>query len=741
MATRRFAERAHDPTLYLGTATVRRDMSTFIIVLSLLAFADARGQEIATFQAADDVRGLAFSPDGATLASTDAAADNAIRLWDIASGQQIATLLGHTDRVDGVAFSPLGGTLATGNSDRAVKLWDLTTNEEIATFSGHTAQAEAVAFSPDGLTLASGSLDKTIKLWDVSSGQLITTLTGHGHWVWGVAFSPDGATLASASFDDTAKLWDLATFEEIATLSSHTGNVQHVAFSPDGLTLATASADLSVKLWDVATGQETATLLGHTDIVQKVAFSPIEATLATGARPDSVKLWDLATGQEKASLLGHTDLVLALAYSPDGTMLASAGFGGAIKLWDVAPEVILPALSISDATVTEGDDGTVTATLTVELSEASLDDITAEYSTADGTATSGSGDYTELVSAPLVMSAGQTTATIDATVNGDTVAEVGETFTVTLSNPANATLSTGTTLGNASGADHIATVTVENDDLLAVVIESDADADGAAESTAAPFSVNELNDPNSRLTFDIVGGVGPTYTLTMVTTPSPGVLVDPTTLDEMTVGQTFVITAGMPLGIEYAGVAQDSASFDPSDAFVITVTDDADVTLTSGPVLVELNVIDVNGPVVVDRESLAFVASGSVVDIPIVDLQDVDADGIPDPSICDTDGDGLVFSNPVSGLGASVSIAGGSLHYDAASAFTDVANAQGPLTDTVTFDVTDNSALGSDIVQGTVSVQIQPVAEMRLSIYAGDGGFSRELRLGVGPEGSINIGP
>ena len=350
----------------------------------------------------------------------------------------------------------------------------------------------------------------------------------------------------------------------------HTAQVETVAFSPDGLTLASGSLDRTIKLWDVASGQEITTLSGHGHWVWSVAFSPDGATLASASFDDTAKLWDLATGQEKASLLGHTDLVLALAYSPDGTMLASAGFGGAIKLWDVGPEVVLPTLSISDVAVKEGNDGTVTATLTVELSEASLDDVTVQYSTADGTATSASGDYTEVVVAPLVMSAGQTTATVDVTVNGDTVAEGAETFTVTLGAPTNAALSTGATLGNASGVDHIATVTVENDDLLTVVIESDADADGVAESTTAPFAVNELNDPHSLLTFDIDGGVGPTYALTMVTTPSPGVLIDPTTLDEVTVGQTFVITAGTPLGIEYAGVAQDSSSFDPSDAFVIS---------------------------------------------------------------------------------------------------------------------------------------------------------------------------
>ena len=335
-----------------------------VAVASLLlpAVHSARAQEIATLVHGADVRGIALSPDGATLASTDAAADNAIRLWNIASGQQIATLLGHTDRVDSVAFSPLGGILASGSVDRTIKLWDLGSNTVIATFSGHTAQVETVAFSPNGLTLASGSLDRNVKLWGVASEQLITTLTdpglptAHGHWVWSVAFSPDGATLASGSFDDTIKLWDVDSFQLLATLTGHTGNVQEVEFSPDGSTLATASADTFVKLWDVSTGSPTLTLtLGpHPYIVQSIAFSSLEATLATGGRlhPNGdpggfVKLWDLSTGLEKAALLGHTHLVMRVRYSPDGTILASGGFDDTVKLWAVGPGVVTPTLSVA----------------------------------------------------------------------------------------------------------------------------------------------------------------------------------------------------------------------------------------------------------------------------------------------------------------------------------------------------------------------------------------------------------
>ena len=78
-----------------------------------------------------------------------------------------------------MSFSPDGTALASGSDDGTVKLWDVTTHENIATLQGHTNWVYSVSFSPDGATLASGSWDGTIKLWDVATHENIATLQGH----------------------------------------------------------------------------------------------------------------------------------------------------------------------------------------------------------------------------------------------------------------------------------------------------------------------------------------------------------------------------------------------------------------------------------------------------------------------------------------------------------------------------------------------------------------------------------
>ena len=87
--------------------------------------------------------------------------------------------------------------LASGAADNTVKLWDVATHANIATLEGHTDVIWSVAFSLDGTMLASGAADNTVKLWDVATHANIATLEGHTDVIWSVAFSPDGTMLAS----------------------------------------------------------------------------------------------------------------------------------------------------------------------------------------------------------------------------------------------------------------------------------------------------------------------------------------------------------------------------------------------------------------------------------------------------------------------------------------------------------------------------------------------------------------
>ena len=290
-------------------------------------------QHIATLEGHTRVRSVVFSLDGTTLASVGE--DNTVKLWDVATGENTATLEGHWNWVYSVSFSPDGKTLASGSGDNTVKLWDVEKKENIATLEGHTSGISSVSFSPDGKTLVSGSWDNTIKLWDVAGRENIATLEGHADGVSTVAYSLDGKILASGSYDNTIKLWDVVTRRNISTFEGHTGWVESVAFSLDGKILASGSWDKTIKLWDVATGANISTFELHTDWVESVAFAPDGKTLASGSWDQTaVKLWDVETGHNFATL--EARWVHSVTFSPDGEILAYGSSDGTITLWDAS---------------------------------------------------------------------------------------------------------------------------------------------------------------------------------------------------------------------------------------------------------------------------------------------------------------------------------------------------------------------------------------------------------------------
>jgi WD40 repeat protein/tRNA A-37 threonylcarbamoyl transferase component Bud32 len=279
----------------------------------------------------DGAWGVAVSADGRQALS--GGKDRALRLWDLATGQEVRAFAGQGAEVRAVALSP-DGRLALSASGATLRLWDTATGQEVGRLVGHTDAVKSVAFAPDGRRAVSGGDDKAVRLWDVPGRRPVRRLAGHSRDVTSVVVTPDGRHALSGSRDQTLRLWDLQTGGEVRRFGGR-GMVLAVAVSADGRLALSGSYDTTLRLWDLAGGQELRRFTGHRQMVAAVAFTPDGRRVLSGSHDQTVRLWDVESTRELCVGEGHTGWVTAVAFTPNGRHAVSVGADGALCVWEL----------------------------------------------------------------------------------------------------------------------------------------------------------------------------------------------------------------------------------------------------------------------------------------------------------------------------------------------------------------------------------------------------------------------
>ena len=314
------------------------------------------------------VSSVRFSPDGTRLAS--ASADKTVRVWRVADGACLATLVGHEKGCSECAWSACGRYVVSASDDKNVHLWcvdpdaareadderDAPLSSEtsapdgdgekksggvplfgecLRVFSGHTAHVFSLDLSPAGNVLVTGSVDETVRLWDVRRGTCMNVLPAHSDPVTSVRFSPDGTVVCSGSYDGLVRLWSVATGaclrtirapseERLASVASAPPSpVGHARFSQNGAFLLVSTLDGRVRLLDTRTGAVAKTFEGHANSSYCVvsAFARLENEtgvshcVISGSEDGAARAWEIQSRRLVGIAGGHAPAVAGS--SPD----------------------------------------------------------------------------------------------------------------------------------------------------------------------------------------------------------------------------------------------------------------------------------------------------------------------------------------------------------------------------------------------------------------------------------------
>jgi WD40 repeat protein len=325
-----------------------------------LTFWDVGRKQIRFGLSQDQVKTLAVSPDGNTLAT--AAGKGVIRVWKLDGTDKSTGLEEHRFWPSSLLFA--GDLLVSADANGLVVLWDGRTGKKLMrTLTGHTPIG-AVALSEDLKRLRVATEDGTVRDFDTTTGKELRSVSVDVPTPARCVLSPSGSVLACATSSGAVHLFNVSTQKKLAVLRESGPKVWSLTFSADGSKLASVGERGSIAVWKNL--PETAVLVfrdadtvrfpkiveqprvategpasglpsegtGHLGPVRAVCFAPDGRSFAAADDGGEVRLWNVANTRAAWAQQSHRGSVRGLAFSPDGRAILSGGDDGMVRIWD-----------------------------------------------------------------------------------------------------------------------------------------------------------------------------------------------------------------------------------------------------------------------------------------------------------------------------------------------------------------------------------------------------------------------
>ncbi len=336
---------------------------------SLILWDAATGKEVRRFEApakmttADGVTSsvrigpFALSPDGKIIAVGTSGAENQIwpiLLFDFASGRKLGEVAGHkspTHYADQLLAFATSTQLVSAGADQTIRVWDVASKQEIRQLetrgNGHVRNLTTTTDGKFAIAAGGDHESSFWTAWEVATGKVVHREIGLPGTFVTLAVAPDGKSVAASlgvgevqqegGFNEV-RMYSTRDWKQTQCWKSHAGRYPQrnsVAFSPDGKTIATGGADQKVRQWDIATAKEIGAAIEPHPYANNVVYLNTDTLITFGAQ-NAVRFWDAATQKPKLEFIGSDTHLTAIAYSPDGKYVATVGGGGdaTVRIWD-----------------------------------------------------------------------------------------------------------------------------------------------------------------------------------------------------------------------------------------------------------------------------------------------------------------------------------------------------------------------------------------------------------------------
>jgi hypothetical protein len=216
-------------------------------------------------------------------------------------------------------------------------VWDVAKGQEMAVLRGHSSTIESAVYSPDGSRIATASRDCTARIWNASTGTLIAILR-HEDWVKSAVFSPGGEFVVSTGGD--IKLWNSSGGEAVQI----PGIGHYAEFSPDGSRFVVASNDRATT-YDARSGNKIVELPlsrpGRENRCERASFSPCGEFVVLGCigNDSRTSIWNASSGKKTGEFGAEGDQGdLTAAFNRTGTRILIAGrYNKYASIWELDP--------------------------------------------------------------------------------------------------------------------------------------------------------------------------------------------------------------------------------------------------------------------------------------------------------------------------------------------------------------------------------------------------------------------